>query len=56
MTDDSIDAASEHILRELKDGVQHGFFRMEVTVEVIPAKKKCITVRSGKSYRFVIST
>jgi hypothetical protein len=46
--------ACEHIVRELIDGVRHGFFEMSVTVEMMPTKKKCVTVRAGKSYRFVI--
>ena len=46
--------ACEHIVRELIRGVRHGFYEMNVKVELMPSKKKCITVRAGKSQRFVI--
>jgi hypothetical protein len=46
--------ACEHIVHELIRGVRHGFFEMNVKVELMPSKKKCITVRAGKSHRFVI--
>jgi hypothetical protein len=46
--------ACEHIVRELIRGVRHGFFEMNVKVELIPSKKTCITVTAGKRDRFVI--
>lgn len=46
--------ACEHIVRELIKGVRHGFFEMNVKVELMPSKKRCITVMAGKSHRFVI--
>jgi hypothetical protein len=46
--------AIEQMVRELIRGVRHGFFKMSVKVEMMPTKKKCITVSAGKSYRFVI--
>ena len=47
-------AACEHVARELVEGVQHGFFEMVVTVEMIQSKKKCITIKAGKSHRFIV--
>jgi len=47
-------AACEHMSRELVEGVQHGFFEMVVTVEMIQSKKKCITIKAGKSHRFIV--
>ena len=47
-------SACEHMVRELVDGVQHGFFEMSVTVETMQSKKRSITIKAGKSYRFVI--
>jgi hypothetical protein len=47
-------AACEHMTRELIDGVRHGFFEMTVSVETKQAKKTCITIRAGKSYRFIV--
>ena len=45
--------AAEHMVRELHEGVRHGFFEMSVTVETLQAKKRCITIKAGKSYRFI---
>jgi hypothetical protein len=47
-------AACEHMTRELVEGVHHGFFEMLVTVEMMQSKKKCITIKAGKSHRFVV--
>ena len=47
-------AACEHVVRELVDGVRHGFFEMIVTVETGQSKKKSITIKAGKSYRFTV--
>jgi hypothetical protein len=47
-------AACEHMARELVDGVRHGFFEMTVTVEIMQSKKRFITIKAGKSYRFIV--
>jgi hypothetical protein len=47
-------AACEHMVRELVDGVRHGFFEMIVTVETGQSKKKSITIKAGKSHRFTV--
>ena len=47
-------AACEHVVRELVDGVRHGFFEMIVTVETGQSKKKSITIKAGKSHRFTV--
>jgi hypothetical protein len=49
-----LNAACEHMARELLDGVRHGFFEMTVTVEMMQSKKRCITIKAGKSYRFIV--
>jgi hypothetical protein len=53
-TGGELKAACEHMARELVDGVQHGFFEMIVTVEMMQSKKKCITIKAGKSHRFIV--
>ena len=53
-TREGLKAASEHMTRELVEGVHHGFFEMVVTVELMQSKKKCITIKAGKSHRFVV--
>ena len=47
-------AACEHVVRELVDGVRHGFFEMTVTVETMQSKKKSVTIKAGKSHRFIV--
>jgi hypothetical protein len=47
-------AACERMVRELMSGVKHGFFEMTVIVETAPTKKTTITIKAGKSYRFVV--
>jgi hypothetical protein len=49
-----LQAACEHIVRELIEGVRHGFFEMNVKVEMMQSKKKRIIVIAGKSHRFVV--
>jgi hypothetical protein len=49
-----LNAAREHMARELLDGVRHGFFEMTVTVEMMQSKKRFTTIKAGKSYRFIV--
>jgi hypothetical protein len=51
---EGLKAACEHMARELFEGVKHEFFEMVVTVEMMQSKKKCITIKAGKSHRFVV--
>jgi hypothetical protein len=50
----NLKAACEHMVRELVDGVRHGFFEMKVIVDMMQSKKRCITIKAGKSYRFIV--
>jgi hypothetical protein len=52
-TGGEVKLACEHMVRELLDGVRHGFFEMSVTVETVQSKKKYITIKAGKSHRFI---
>jgi hypothetical protein len=47
--------ACEHLVRELIEGIRHGFFEMTVAVEIGPSKKRRITVKAGKSYQFLVA-
>ena len=49
-----LQVACEHMTRKLIDGVRHGFFEMNIKVEMTQSKKRSITVVSGKSDRFVV--
>jgi hypothetical protein len=51
---EQLQRACEFMTRELIEGVRHGFFEMAVTVEIGQSKKKIITIRAGKSHRFVV--
>jgi hypothetical protein len=47
--------ALARIEREVREGVAHGFFDLAISCEIVNGKKRRLTVRSGKSYQFVIS-
>lgn len=49
-----LQVACEHMTRKLIDGVRHGFFEMNIKVEITQSKKKSITIVSGNSDRFVV--
>jgi hypothetical protein len=40
---------------EVREGLEHGFFEMSVSCEVIKDEKRRLIIRAGKSYQFVIS-
>jgi hypothetical protein len=54
--------SEEHELRrafrklesEIRDGLRHGFFELSVTSGVIAAGKRRLTIRSGKSFQFIV--
>lgn len=39
---------------EIRDGLRHGFFELSVTSEVIKEGKRRLTIRSGKSFQFIV--
>jgi hypothetical protein len=40
---------------EIRDGLRHGFFELSVTCELINEGKRRLTIRSGKSFQFIIA-
>jgi hypothetical protein len=50
----ALQEACEQIVRQLVDGVKHGFFEMTVEVEIVQSKKRRITIKAGKSYQFIV--
>jgi hypothetical protein len=36
------------------DGLRHGFFEMAISCEIGTDQKRILTVKSGKSHRFVV--
>lgn len=50
-----LEKALARMRQEIFDGVRHGFFDLAVTCELISERKRRLTIKAGKSYRFVIS-
>lgn len=50
-----LDVVLSFLAREIRDGVQHGFFDYELKCEVINERKRRITLKAGKSHQFVIT-
>lgn len=49
-----IGRARECLIRELDDGLRHGFFDLAVTCETVNGKKRRLTIKAGKNHRFTI--
>jgi hypothetical protein len=47
--------AMKKLRDEIRTGMAHGFFELSVQCEIIHGAKRQLTIRTGKSYRFVIS-
>ena len=46
--------ALQRLLREVVDGLTHGFFDLGVKCELVKNRKRQLTIKAGKSYRFTI--
>ncbi len=46
--------ALEQIEREVLDGLRHGFFRLEVSCEIVTGQKRRLLICAGKSHVFTI--
>jgi hypothetical protein len=40
---------------EVQEGLRHGYFQCEVTVETIAKRKRRLNIKAGKNYQFVLS-
>ena len=49
-----LDKAKGRLLQEMEDGLRHGFFEFLVTCEVVKNGRRQLTIKAGKSHRFVI--
>jgi len=47
---DAINKLSEVV----RDGLRHGFFECKITSEILNGRKRSLTIKAGKSHRFVI--
>ena len=45
----------KRLLHELDDGLQHGFFEVTITCELISGRKRRLKLKVGKTYQFVVS-
>lgn len=46
--------AEERLLREVRAGLDHGFFELTVRCELTQERKRRFTIKAGKSHQFVI--
>ena len=49
-----IERALRRLETEVREGLEHGFFDLSITCEVIKDGKRRLTIKAGKSYQFVI--
>jgi len=54
MSERELDRAIRKLLDELLCGLQHGFFEIAITCEVVKSGKRRLTLKAGKSYQFTI--
>ena len=50
----ALDRAVRRVLHELDAGLKHGYFEFTLTCEVIGQGRRCLQLRAGKHYQFVI--
>ena len=44
----------EHLTREVRDGLRHGFFELTVACEMVNGRKRRLTIKAGKNHLFTI--
>jgi len=49
-----LDEAIEKLVREVKEGLKHGFFDFAVSCESVKGGKRRLTIKAGKSHQFMI--
>ena len=50
-----LDIAIGRLLREVREGLRHGFFDFAITCELVNGRKRRLTIKTGKSHQFIIS-
>lgn len=50
-----LEKAFARLRQEVFAGIRHGFFELTVACELATDRKRRLTIKSGKSYRFVIA-
>ena len=46
--------AADRLLEEVFSGIKHGFFQIVIEGEIVSGEKRGVTIRAGKSYRFIV--
>lgn len=49
-----LNQAMDRLSREVIDGLQHGFFELTVSCEIVNGKKRGLTIKAGKNHRYTI--
>jgi len=49
-----LDQARDCLIREVDDGLRHGYFDLAITCETVNGKKRRLTIKAGKNHRFTI--
>ena len=49
-----LEQARECLIREIDDGLRHGYFDLTVTCETVNGKKRRLTIKAGKNHLFTI--
>ncbi len=50
----SLEQVLEHVEREIREGLGHGFFDFSVSCEIGNGKRRQVTIKAGRSHRFTI--
>jgi hypothetical protein len=53
-TRDELQRALGKLLATIEDGLDHGFFEIGIAGELMKDRKRRLTIRAGKTFRFVI--
>lgn len=49
------DKARQKLNEEILSGLEHGFFELTISCELIGDRKRSLTIKAGKSHRFVLA-
>jgi hypothetical protein len=49
-----IDQALRRVLGEIHEGLHHGYFEFTLSCEVTGQGRRCLQLRAGKTYQFLI--
>lgn len=53
-SESSLDKMTRTLNKIISDGMRHGFFDLSVACEIRKERRREVTIKAGKNYRFVI--